>query len=66
MMKCNSEQKPAAERSPASQVLLASVSAGGNAMDHYFIAIVEKYGGTISFQADEGMFNVNILLPLSA
>ena len=35
-------------------------------MDHYFIAIVEKYGGTISFQADEGMFNVNILLPLSA
>ena len=28
------------------------------------IAITEKYGGTYSFQAKDGLFNLNILIPI--
>ena len=28
-------------------------------------AIVNKYGGTVSFQARNGIFNLNMLFPLS-
>ena len=30
------------------------------------VMIVDKYGGTVSFQAKDGMFNLNILFPLNS